>query len=219
MCGWDECAPTIVACSVNGIPLADHGELWTKAFSVKGENMTALDSTLGYEFSRRIQSTSDGLIMDYRVRAGQNDVPFLWAGHPQFRAPSGTRVLLPSSVKRVVDVMDLELPILDWSNEQGSIDTVEEGGYRKIYAHPDEFVSNAILMHSDGSALELAWTSACSFLGLWFDKFAFRKEAIIAIEPTTGYFDSLETAIKNRRVTNIAKGTELSWQIRIRSLA
>ena len=219
MAGWDECAPTIVACTVDGVALADHGELWTKSFTVDGASVWVDDETLGYRFTRTIEPTAQGLVLHYAVTAGTRDVPFLWAGHPQFRAPQGTRILLPTSVKTVVDVMDPALPALSWSEHLGSIDTIETEGYRKVYVHPDETASSATLLHPDGNALQLSWSSECRYLGLWYDKFAFRAEPIIAIEPATAYFDSLTIAIENRRVANVAAGTTLEWSVTLTSLA
>jgi hypothetical protein len=219
MAGWDECAPTIVECVVEGVTLADHGELWTKAFEVEGARMSVDDPTLGYRFTRTIAPTAEGLELHYAVTAGARDVPFLWAGHPQFRAPAGTRILLPSSVRRVVDVMDADLPVLDWSAELGSIDTIETEGYRKVYVHPDEVASSAVLVHPDGSALRVSWSGECRYLGLWYDKFAFRAEPIIAIEPATAYFDSLATAMENDRVAVIPAGASLEWTVSLTSLS
>jgi hypothetical protein len=219
MAGWDECAPTIDACVVNGVALADHGELWTKAFDVDGSSMSVDDDTLGYRFTRDVAATAEGIELHYAVTAGDRDVPFLWAGHPQFRAPEGTRILLPSSVRTVVDVMDTDLPVLEWSADLGSIDTIESGGYRKVYVSPDQVVSTAVLMLPTGAALQVSWSSACAYLGLWFDKFAFRAEPIIAIEPTTAYFDSLATAIDNDRVTVIAARSTLEWSVTLTSLS
>jgi hypothetical protein len=219
MAGWDECAPTIVECVVDGIALADHGELWTKPFDVDGSRMSVDDDTLGYRFTRDVVATAKGIELHYTVTAGERDVPFLWAGHPQFRAPAGTRILLPSSVRTVVDVMDPSLPVLEWSAHLGSIDSIESGGYRKVYVSPDQAASTAVLVHPTGAALQVSWSSACAYLGLWFDKFAFRAEPIIAIEPTTAYFDSLATAIENDRVTMIAAGTTLEWSVALTSLS
>ena len=219
MAGWDECAPTIVACTVEKVDLADHGELWTKLFTVDGASVWVDDDTLGYRFTRTIVPTAEGLLLRYAVTAGARDVPFLWAGHPQFRAPEGTRILLPTSVQTVIDVMDPALPVLRWSAHLGSIDTIERDGYRKVYVNPDEAASSATLLHPDGNALQLSWSSECRYLGLWYDKFAFRAEPIIAIEPATAYFDSLSTAIENGRVAIVAAGTTLEWSVTLTSLA
>jgi len=213
MAGWDECAPTIVACTVGRIPLADHGELWTKPFVVDGTALHVDDDTLGYRFMRAIEPTDDGLTFRYSATAWDRDVPFLWAAHPQFAAPEGTRVLLPPSARHVVDVMDPVLPVLPWSPELASIDTVERGEYRKLYVDASENASSATLLRSDNSALRLTWSRECRYLGLWFDNAAFRSEPIIAIEPSTAYFDSLATAMDNRRYAMIPAHRTLEWSL------
>lgn len=216
MAGWDECAPTIVACEVDGIPLADHGELWTMDFTGAGATVSAHDPTLGYDFRRTIRPVVGGLVFDYEVTGGSRSFPFLWAAHPQFRAPAGTRIELPTSVTTVIDVMDDGLPELPWSDQLASIDTIPDGGYRKLYPHPEHGVSSARLVHPDGAALEMEWTSACPYVGLWFDKFAFRSEAVIAIEPSTAYFDSLTTAVALGRASGVESAGSLAWTVTVR---
>lgn len=215
MAAWDECAPTIVACDVDGVALGDHGNLWTKEFSVDGDTMSVFDESLDYWFSRRMRASADELLIDYEVRAGDRPVPFMWAAHPQFRAPQGTRVILPSTVTTVVDVMDPQLPELPWSTDLGAIDTIDEGGYRKFYVHPEQTACSAALVHPDGAALRLSWTAQCPYFGVWFDKFEFRSEPIIALEPATAYFDTLTTAIALDRVLVIPAGGHVSWTLSI----
>jgi len=216
MSGWDECAPTIVECVVDGVELADHGELWTKAFHHDGPTMSVHDDTLGYRFQRTILAAESGLIFSYEVTAMERAVPFLWAAHPQFRAPSGSWVRLPSAVETVVDVMDPAIVELPWAPTLGSIDTVPREGYRKIYAHPERTVSEAALVHPDGAALTMSWSSTCPYVGLWFDRFTYRAEPIIAIEPSTAYFDSLTTAMSLGRAPVIPAGETLAWTVLLR---
>ena len=166
-----------------------------------------------------VRAQDDGLAIDYEVTAGARSVPFLWAAHPQFRAPASTRVELPSAVRTVIDVMDPTLPERPWSSELGSIDTIAPAGYRKVYAHPDLPVEGARLVHPDGALLDIRWTHECPYVGLWFDKFDFRSEGIIAIEPTTAYFDSLDTAIALGRAPKIAPGETLAWTLFLRVVA
>lgn len=214
MAGWDECAPTIDQCTIGGVELADHGELWTKAFEVTDKGVSATDLSLGYHFSRDITATADGLRFDYRVESLGGTFPFLWAAHPQFIAPAGTRLRLPEHVTRVVDVLAPGLPVLDWSDDLGQIDSIELGGYRKLYVHPDEPVFEVGLVHPDGSELSLRW-SGCPYLGLWFDRFHYRAEPIIALEPSTAYYDSLATAVELRRAPTVSPAKPLAWSIEL----
>ncbi len=215
MAAWDECAPTIVACEVDGVALGDHGNLWTKEFAVSRNTVSVVDEAFGYTFSRTMRAGDDELFLDYEVEAGHRDIPFMWAAHPQFRAPEGSRVMLPSSVTSVVDVMDPALPTLDWAADLGAIDTIAPGGYRKFYVHPDQVARSAALVHPDGATLRLSWTAECPYFGVWFDRFDFRAEPIVALEPATAYFDMLTTSIELDRVMMIPAKSRVCWTLGI----
>ena len=215
MAGWDECAPAIVGCTVDGITVRDHGELWITQFATTDTGVSAYDETFGYLFTRDIVSTATGLRIEYRVETAERSIPFLWAAHPQFLATPGTIVRLPNHVTTVVDVLAPGLPRLDWHEDLGSIDRITSGGYRKLYVSPDEPVHSAGLVRPDGSELTLSWSDECPYLGVWLDRFSFRSEAIIALEPTTSYFDSLATAIELGRTPTIHPDTPLSWWVEL----
>lgn len=215
MAGWDECAPTIVECSIGNTIIADHGELWTKQFATTDTGVSVYDETLGYLFTRDIVPSQTGLRIEYHVDATEHSIPFLWAAHPQLLAPPGTTVRLPDHVTTVIDVLAPGLPLREWHHDLGSIDTIADGGYRKLYVSPDEPVFSATLVRPDGRELTLDWSEECPYLGLWFDRFPHRTEGIIALEPTTSYFDSLTTAVQLGRTPMIHPGTVLSWWLEI----
>ncbi|NYF16553.1 galactose mutarotase-like enzyme [Microbacterium sp. AK009] len=216
MAGWDECAPTIVSCRVNGCDLPDHGDLWDSSFAVDKDTSTvsAIGHSLGYEFRRRVTATRTGLYLEYQVTALDRPVPFLYAAHPQFLAQPGTHVDVPR-LRHVVDVLDPTLPRHEWSAPLATIDTVAPGGYRKLYADPDKPTYSARLIHPDGASLEMNWSMACPYLGIWFDNSAYSREPVIAIEPATGYFDALDTAVAHGRAPQLQRGKPLSWWIKL----
>lgn len=213
MAGWDECAPSIVTCTVDGVEIRDHGNLWTTDAALSGPTVTIVDDATATVFRRTITMTSTGATFEYSVTGGRVEVPYLWAAHPQFSAFPGTRVVLPSSVSTVVDVLDDALPELPWNADVDGLDAVPANGYRKVYVHPDERADSARLVHADGSWLELRWTGPCDYLGLWFDNAALRDRPIIAIEPATGYFDSLATAVRLGRTMTVPPGSTVSWTV------
>lgn len=216
MAGWDECAPSIVACTVDGRDVPDHGDLWDIPFRAVGDTVEAVGESLGYRFSRRIAPVAGGARFEYRVEALAAPVPFLWAAHPQFAAPPGTRVELPE-VTEVVDVLDPALPTVPWTADLATIDSVEPGGCRKVYAPPATPVSRARLVRPGGRALDLAWSTECPYVGVWFDGTAYSAEPVIAIEPTTGYFDRLDRAIAADRVPVLEPGIPFTWWVELRA--
>jgi len=219
MSGWDECAPTIVACRVADRDLPDHGDLWDAEFEVDGDRVWIEASSLPYRFERRILATPTGLRLEYTAEALDEPIPFLWAAHPQFAAPAGTRVELPAEVEEVVDVMDPSLPASVWSPLLATIDTVADAGCRKIYVAPGTAVDRARFVRADGSSLTLRWSAACPYLGIWFDAGAYSADPVIALEPATAYFDSLETAVRLGRAPILEAGAPLSWWVELEAAA
>jgi galactose mutarotase-like enzyme len=111
--GWDECFPTVAACSYplepwRGLEMPDHGELWSQAWQVEVLDAGA-DRGLGvrtrvdgvaipYTFERivSLKPGSDTLRFDYRARNTANsEVGFIWSAHPLFAIEPGMCVLLP----------------------------------------------------------------------------------------------------------------------------
>ena len=217
MAGWDECAPSIVACTVDGRAVPDHGDLWNVPFSIEGEgSLAATGTSLGYRFTRSIRPTSTGLQLSYAARALDRPVPFLWAAHPQFSAPPGTRVELPEHVSTVIDVLDPSLPSIPLTREERSIGSLGAGQTRKWYVEPEQKVGMMRLVRRDGSALEMTWSHRCPYVGVWFDNQGFSREPVIAIEPSTGFFDSVATASAGGRIATLTTDRELAWWVRLR---
>lgn len=212
MCGWDECAPSIVACTVAGRELPDHGELWTQRWRVEGEWLTASGPSFGYRLARRLEARGRRLRIEYVLQAGDADVPFLWAAHPQLVAPRGSEVRLETAAGRVFDVM-VE-PAVPVPLEPGlcRVDTLEPGGCRKFYLGPEDRAAAAHLVRRGGRSLTMTWDPTVTpYLGVWLDRCAYSREPVVAIEPSTGYYDSLAPALERALVPVVAAGSTLSW--------
>ena len=117
--GWDECLPSVAACSVQTAAgqaeIPDHGDLWRVEWARPGagnrEHEKSADSlnllgkcfSLPLEVERNIQLTEVErgwrLKVDYRVRnCGKYAVPWSWAAHPLFACEKGDRIQLPASI-------------------------------------------------------------------------------------------------------------------------
>ena len=217
--GWDECAPSIDACSVGGRTIPDHGDLWTAPWSVALDSGNALElsvegRSLGYRLTRRISATSEGLRFDYSAIAVGGPIPFLWSAHPQFVSPPGSALELPRSALAVVDVLDPTQPVLPWSADLATLDTLPAGGSRKLYVDPETQVGSATLRHPDGAGLRMSWAN-CPFLGLWFDNRAYSQHPVIAIEPSLGYRDSLSWAVQHGYAPELGPDSPLEWSLEI----
>ena len=121
--GWDECLPSVAACSVKtaaGVAeIPDHGDLWrvvwekhaeaNKAQGPAGTHRNSLTLfgkcfSLPLEVERKIElrEAERGWRLDlsYRVRnCGKYLVPWSWAAHPLFVCEQGDRIELPKTIE------------------------------------------------------------------------------------------------------------------------
>lgn len=219
MSGWDECAPTIVECLVGRSSVPDHGDLWNAQFeagALPGSTLTT-GTSLDYRFQRTVSAIPGGLRLHYSAEALTRDVPFLWAAHPQFLAPEGTSIQLgdhPGDVP-VVDVLSPELPRSLWRHDTPVMTGVERHGCRKYYVAPDHRVTSATIRRPSGHALTLRWSAQSPYLGVWIDNCAYSREPVVALEPSTGYFDSLATAVRNGTSVTLVPGEPVMWWVEL----
>lgn len=216
MAGWDECAPTVTDCVIDGAPIPDHGDAWDRAWVGVGEGLRHTGTSLPYVLERTVTPTpAGGLRLSYRATTTAASVPFLWVGHPQFAAPPGTRIEFPRPPGRVVDVLAEGHPVLPWSDDLGAVDRVPTGSCAKLYVHPDERVPGADLVRPDGNRLRLTWSANVPYLGLWYDVAAVAPAPVVAIEPALGYFDSLAVAAGNGTAPVLTPGSPLEWWLEL----
>jgi galactose mutarotase-like enzyme len=118
--GWDECLPSVAACSVEThaglVKIPDHGDLWRVEWEIQasekadqGERSLDLVGrcfSLPLELERKLEVSETGggwrITLSYRLRNTGNDpVPWAWAAHPLFAVEKGDRIVLPESIRSV----------------------------------------------------------------------------------------------------------------------
>lgn len=228
MSGWDEMVPTIVSCEYpaephQGARLADHGEVWAVEWTVDRDDDTLVCTTAGgalpYRFSRTMRAAGSRLLLSYELAVtGPAPLWLLWAAHPQFAVhETGTRIVLPPDVDQLVDVTAETPAGLKWPCK--SLETSERlaaGEGRKLYIAPDSRVGSAALVDGSGSWLRMAWDPAVvPYLGIWLDNRAYSRRPVIALEPTTGYYDNLALAHAMKRAPLIEPGKPLRWTVEV----
>ena len=122
--GWDECAPSVAACSVQTtagtFDIPDHGDLWRVEWEKNGtrrqgaegmgragsENSLALTGScfslpLDLERKMQLNESERGWLLElgYQIRnTGNEEVPWSWAAHPLFVCEEEDRIVLPQTV-------------------------------------------------------------------------------------------------------------------------
>jgi galactose mutarotase-like enzyme len=238
MSGWDEMMPTITACTVDGFQYPDHGEVWSIPWHVKRTADSIIGTVNGiarpYAFTRLAALKTPGILeLTYHLQNnGTADLAYLWAAHPQFLAEASTRIVLPGEATLVVNAV-ADDPVWGaagathpWPVATGRdgqtwqldrVRPVDQHACRKFYLPPDRPIGWATLVQEErGCQLKMSWSPAeLPYLGIWIDEGAYNRLPVAAPEPSNGYYDGLEKAIANQRVTVLAPGEESRWRLRV----
>lgn len=245
MSGWDEMLPTIKPCRYPapgpylGAPLPDHGEVWALPWDVEAAEDSALTlavegRALPYRFTRSLSLADPATLrLGYTLtNTGDGPITALWAAHPQFTATPHTRIRLPEHVTELVNVrlthdfgaIGLRYRWPQATTQHGApfaLDRVAPPGARncrKLYTPPEIPVGWAALVEEPGDHwLCMAWSpDEVPYLGIWVDEGAVNSVATAALEITTGFHDSLETAWGKGRSPLLAPGAIQAWTVTVR---
>ena len=221
MGGWDECAPTIDAAVLpDGTALTDHGDLWDVAWEVEAEPGSG-DAivTVGrgrdwpYVLRRTVRVDGTRVVLDYAVTSG--DVvarPFLWAAHPQFLAPAGSRVVIEGAPTMVRTDPGPAQPV-EWDP---ALPDLPAGSCGKWWSPRDAQVRAARLDRPDGSSLTVrASGAAVRWLGVWSDAGVYSVERVVALEPATGWYDDAARALAEGTVLVLEPGETAAWSLEV----
>ena len=210
--GWDECFPTVSACTIGGEYFRDHGELWGRAWiveTVEPTRLTTLFRTDSYVFRRELRLGPTTLRALYRVD-NLTDAPkmALWAMHPLFALREGetidfkgVRALWPtylSNASGPASFMPLPWPEgdarlpFDVSRVQGP----ETRFAGKFFAVGER--KESARLGGPSESIEMRWRGL-NHVGLWVTYGAWpspNNVVSVAVEPTTSPHDSLAAAIE-----------------------
>lgn len=241
--GWDECFPTIAACTIAegpwaGVPVPCHGELWCVPAEVSTSDDVVTLETRGvrfpYRFQRRVSLPGPGrLRIDYTVtNEAPFDLPYVYSAHPLFQVSDHTVVVLPDEVSQVrVD-----------NTRHGRL-----GGLGDTLAWPKTPLPDG--GHTDLSRLtgpeqnsgdklytqRLQQAGWCGFVdrrreltvgfrfdrallgrvGIWENQGALLGHFNLALEPCTSYPDRLDLAMARGEALVLAAGGQESWWIEL----
>ncbi|MBD3917250.1 hypothetical protein H8B09_00670 [Paenibacillus sp. PR3] len=231
MSGWDECFPTIDACSIEledavVVSLPDHGEVWSLSWEASlGADSVCCSvngAALPYELSRTISFADEGIVrMDYRVvNLGEQSMPFLWVPHPQFAVEEPTQLELPTSTEDALCVFgELHHQTGEryrW-DELSLISAAVSGDGHKYYA-PSKREEGwcRLLALGSGNWLRLEVDpQQVPYFGVWIDEGMFNDRNVITPEPSIGYYDSLARAVENGSAPFIAPGDAYEWSMKL----
>jgi galactose mutarotase-like enzyme len=240
--GWDECFPGVSAGTYPADPwrgerLPDHGELWSRAWSLEVEGKSVVTAAEGarfpYGFRRSLRLDGARLLVDYAVEnRSRFPFPFVWLAHPLLATEPGMRLEVAGSPQfRVDSSTGARLPAAD--EQVAWPPTVAgDGDPLDLSIAPDSDVGLALKLYSErlqvGAAAIVAtdgWLglrfdpAAVPFLGVWLDYGGWPTPGQglyhVALEPSTGDADALEVALDRRSYSVLPANGGLAWQLEL----
>ena len=232
--GCDDMLPTIDACAYpgreyQGVRLPDHGEVWARSWSVSisddSVNGTVELNCLPMRFTRTVSFDSEHTVrFDYIAQnLGTKPLRFLWALHPLNVFKNDARLLLPKGSHRLLNVHEGSAPgyggkEIDFGSSGLSVPyPIGRGHSCKFYVNnPLKLGHTGLYYQQDKLALIYRFDPVkLPYLGVWINTGGFKNELNIAIEPSNGFYDSLERAVSNNTAPAIPPGADIRWSLKI----
>lgn len=223
--GFDEMLPTVDACSYpegkyRGEALPDHGDLWSLNFESnigEDEIVGNVDlKSLPLNFEKKISFKDENTIkMDYKVKnLSDEKIFYLWTLHGLNVFDDETEFIFQDDMKHVINVQgDEDLNKMDLR----SLKDYQDGQSYKFYFLGEIKKGKAgIRYKKERLEYMINYDSKVNpYLGVWITKGGFKGEYNCAIEPSNGFYDSLDLAYKNNMVESLEGYEERSWSILI----
>ena len=196
---------------------------------------------LPYRLTRRLALCGSGkrLRLDYRLtNTGQTPWAGLWAAHPQLPIFPGDTVHVSPMIETVVNAQTSQRlgsvgqvhtwpSSYDLDQRQIHLDRIcgdSLHSSRKVYLRPDQSTGEMCLKRSRernsiytiADMLTFAWNPlSLPYLGLWVDEGQFSPQPVVALEPSSGYYDELCLAYQNKRCLFLQPGETTAWELTV----
>lgn len=236
--GFDECFPNVGASAYpsgpwRGVPLPDHGEVWSLPWETQilGETLflTVHGIRLPYRLEKTIHLLGGGRArLDYRAHnLAPFPMPFLWSSHPLLALRPGMKLNLPTTQMRVYSAVNFPA-------QHGDVIDLAQASGHDLSVAPDRGAGIALKLFSprltegwaelsdpaDGAAFRFDFDpDQVTRLGLWlnYGGWAGAPGAApyfnLGLEPCLGAPDTLDTAVNHWRAyaTLPPSGTKEWW--------
>jgi galactose mutarotase-like enzyme len=240
--GFDECLPSVAACTVSGVQIPDHGEFWRLVCEAEQPgpnvlNLIATGTVLPLRFERVLTLEKDTLRITYRVEnTGTTEVPYAWSAHPLFSVDAGDAIVLPTSVTEVTvegsgrNRLGPAGTVLSWpvtSTSDDNYASLDQAGESSLGIGDKLFMKApaegwcALERKKSGLRVTVSFDPKLSpYVGLWlcyggWPEGSDNTQHCVAIEPCNAPVDSLEKAVQAGTARRLAPGQVNSWWMEI----
>ncbi len=235
--GWDECFPAIAASKYvgrpyDGIPVPDHGEIWslpTTAVPTKDGITTVWHGLrFGYRLTRKLYLEGPSVVSQYTlINLAPFDFRFIWAQHPlmnmsvpvEMDLPGNPRFRLSHDASYHEIQQEFVWPVAEEEGQNLSkpASLPPKGAWKAFSSLP---ITSPIVVRypTRGRRATMEYHSEdgmAAHWGIWVNTGGWGGHRHFSIQPTTGRFDQIDRAIKDGTVGCVASMGKRVWSIRL----
>ena len=217
--GIDDTIPTIDICNYpnSDIVLKDHGDVWAQEwdYSIVEDSLICVVKieSLPLKLQKSIKIVGNSIQINYELfNLSNDDTMYLWAFHGLNVFNEHTEMFF-SHNGEILNVIDGKNYDFDYKALKNYADKSENKFYfvdeiEKGYCGLD-YVDEGLkyILEYD--------TDINKYLGVWITKGGFKGEYNCAIEPASGFYDSLEHSYENDRYSVVKGNDSVKWNMNI----
>lgn len=232
--GFDDAFPNIDAeeflLEGRKISYNDHGDIWSSPMDMylKEGCIVVHTRTKDYSFVKSVRLENNRLIASYMIRnVSEADFPCFYTMHCLFKCTENMRIIFPDEVIKAENAIESErlgkagsihsFPVTESGVDLSRVRSRKSGKYEKIYALGKVREGSCGIYYPDNDIkVRIDWdTKILPYLGFWVTEGGFRGDYNCALEPSSGYYDSVSKAYKNKSLWILKPGEEKSFEISI----
>lgn len=236
-CGYDDAFPGVdeEQVEVGGklVHYPDHGEIWSAPFKAEteGERLHLFYHSfrMHYDYTKEFWLEGKQLCCGYEItNGGDTAFPCIWTIHCLVNSTPGMRIVFPEGTRQVENVFSCkhlgkagtvyDYPRACINGREYWFDRLPEDDMVKYYVtEPVEADGCGYDYPETGTRVRIYYDrKILPYLGCWITAGGYRGEKNCALEPCSGYYDSIRTAkAKGKGGLELGPGETKRFCIRI----
>lgn len=235
--GWDECFPTIAASKYvghpyDGIPVPDHGEIWslpTTAVPTKDGITTVWHGLrFGYRLTRKLYLDGPSVISENTlINLAPFEFRFVWALHPLMSMASPVVLDLPGNPRFRLShdasgheiQQDFVWPVTEEDGENLSkpCELAGNSGWKAFSTLP---ITSPMTIRYPARERRVTMEyksedGMAAYWGVWINTGGWGSHRHFSIQPTTGRYDQIDRAIKDGAAGMVAALGRRVWSVKL----
>ena len=211
----------------------DHGEIWKSSLTAVKQKphevtLSMKSEAFSFEYEKTLVLEEDRLRMKYRiVNFGNHELPCLWTWHGLLHYEEDMVLTLPKEITHFRNVLadsclgdvgtvyPKQNPVYDFEK----VPKAESLSMVKFYG--EEAVKNGIceiFYPKQQVSCKLSYDAqALPYLGVWITAGGFCGDYNLAVEPSSGFYDSVSKARENGKLPVLGAGDVMEFEVSISS--